>query len=359
MILRRPLTPLAVLASACTLPPLGPVSPSEVVAQQPQTPEMHGVDLPSRTDALRRWQLAPSDPWAVYAKYTLLTALSEAPRRDELPDVGALDEVQRAWAAGKRAGAAALPSDTLWIVDLRGAASVTFGLALSHGAAGQAVSLVPTFNNWPAPNELVPAEETLAALAAAWPRQPEDGAVETVPVFLLDAWRLAYRFDDPGDETYDNRYALSTTDLPDLDALHAHGIRRVVYVVESLGRTTVEEDDLHDTFLAWSEAGIGIAMLDLDSLSDPMVGARWDALLATNALVVGPRPTILEDPAFYARAHGGFGGGHAGFWPGSVHVGGGHGWGHGYGTGHGSGHGFGGFGGGHHGFGGGRGGRGG
>ena len=48
------------------------------------------------------------------------------------------------------------------------------------------------------------------------------------PVFLLDAWRLAYRFDDPGDETYDNRYILTAGDLPDVETLRARGIERVV-----------------------------------------------------------------------------------------------------------------------------------
>jgi hypothetical protein len=342
MIPRRPLSPLALFASACTIRPLGPASPSDFVAQDPQYPDVHAVELPSQSDALHGWHLPPIDTWAAYAKYTLLTALPDRPRSAALPDVGVLDEVDRAWTAGRTVGAAGLPLDTLWIVDMRGAVSVTFGLAISYAASGQAVSLVPTFNNWPAPNELVPAEETLAAMVAGWPRQPEYGSAGSVPVFLLDSWRLAYRFDDPGDETYDNRYVLSSSDLPGVELLRARGIRNVVYVVEDRGRTSVEEDDLHDTFLQWEAAGLQIAMVDLESLANATALAHWDALLATNALVVTPHKTILDDPAFFARAHGGFGGGHAAAWPGWVAAGGGRG--------------ARGFGGGHPGFGGGRGG---
>ncbi len=349
MIPRRTLSPLAVFASACTMRPLGPASPSDFVTHDPQSPDVHGVELPSRSAALRGWQLPPSDPWAAYAKYTLLTALPDLPRSAALPEVDVLDDVERAWTAGKSVGAAGLPMDTLWIVDMRGAASVTFGLALSNAASGHTVSLVPTFNNWPAPNELVPAEETLAAMVAGWPRQPEDGSVGTLPVFLLDSWRLAYRFDEPGDETYDNRYVLSSGDLPGIEVLRARGIRNVVYVVEDRGRTSVEEDDLHDAFLMWEEAGMRIAMVDLESLANETALAHWEDLLANNLLVVTPHGTVLNDPAFFARARGGFGGGHATAWPGWVGAGGGRGA-RAFGGGHP------GFGGGHPGFGGGRGG---
>jgi hypothetical protein len=349
MTVRRPLilTPLAMFAAACGMRPIGAFAPSDYVTNGPQPPGLRSLALPARADALGRWQLPSGDPWASYAKYTLLTALDEAPSRTELPDVASFDEVQRAWEAGARVGAAGVPPDTLWIVDMRGAASVSFGVALSQDARGRSVSLVPTFNNWPAENELIPAEETLAALAGSWPKQSEDGAVAALPVFLLDAWRLAYRYDEPDDETYDNRYALSPSDLPDVATLRVHGIHRVVYVVQSLGHTTVEEDDLHDSFVAWTRAGVTVAMVDLESLAKPAVGARWDALLAENQLLVEPRVTILEEPSFYVRAHGGFGGGHARLSPGLIHVGS---LGHGGGRGRGGGRG---------GIGGGRGGRGG
>jgi hypothetical protein len=196
------------------------------------------------------------------------------------------------------------------------------------------VTLVPTFNNWPAEDELVPAEETLAALTTFSPRAA-DGNPAARPVFLLDAWRLAYRFDEPGEDTYDNRYILSTSDLPDVETLRAHGIRRIVYVVQSLDDATVEEDDLHVPFTEWERAGMPIAMVDLDRLEQPILADRWDGIWVDYGYVCEPRITLIDEPHFYIRARGGFGGIHAR--PSPVHAGGG--WtGHGgYGGGHGGG----------------------
>ena len=218
-----------------------------------------------------------------------------------------LEEVQRAAVVARQIASDGLPADTLWIVDMRGAASVAFGAALSQ-AAREPVRLVPTFNNWPATDELIPAEETLAALATMAPRSPEDAGVGARPVFLLDSWRLAYRFDDPGDDTYDNRYILTPSDLPDVETLRAQGIRRVVYLVQSLDDSTIEEDDVHLSFLEWERAGIPIAMVDLDRLEQPIVAERWDQLWIDDGLYVEPRVTLIDDPRFYIRARGGFGG---------------------------------------------------
>jgi len=323
------LSPLTMLASACAASPLTPSMGADTWSVPPDG--FHRLELPARADALRRWMLPPADPWASYAKYTLLTALSEAPQVADLPDVESLGEVRRACVAGARVAAWGLPPDTIWVVDMRGAASVAFGTELSSLAHAGAVSLVPTFNNWPARDEIVPAEETLAALATRSPPLPDFAGQATQPVFLLDAWRMAHRHDQPSDEAYDNRYALSAGDLPDAAALRARGIRRAVYVVESLGETRVEEDDLHPIFLAWERAGIGVAMVDLDLLSRWTSEPRWDEVLADRYLTVQPRVTIFSDPSFYARAHGGFGGVYAR--PSVVSLGFGGGWGGGRGGG--------------------------
>jgi hypothetical protein len=303
------LSPLAVLSSACSLRPW---TPAVSVAYWSPSPDVHSVELPSKEQAIERWQLPPGDPWAPYAKYTLLTALASGPQQVELPDVQSLPEVQQAAEAGRRVGEAGLPPDTLWVVDMRGPASVAFGVAMQQ-AAREPVSLVPTFNNWPAEDELVPAEETLSALTSLSPK-PVTGANASVgsrPVFLLDAWRLAYRFDEPGEDTYDNRYILSTSDLPDVETLRARGIRRIVYVVQSLDDATVEEDDLHVTFLEWERAGLPIAMVDMDRLERPIVADRWDEIWLDGGLYVEPRVTLIDDPRFYIIARGGFGGIHA------------------------------------------------
>ena len=208
-------------------------------------------------------------------------------------------------AAARFAARDGLPPDTMWVVDLPGEASVAFGTALAQSAR-EPVSLVPTFNNWPAKNELVPAEETMAALATMLPPPVDASRGPSRPVFLLDAWRLAYPDDEPADEVYDNRYALGPADFPDPEALRGRGIRRVLYVVESRQTTPAEEDDLYTTFLAYKRAGIDIAIVDLDELTrDPW---DWDDLFLNQQLVLGPRVTILERPSFYRLAHGGFGG---------------------------------------------------
>jgi hypothetical protein len=168
---------------------------------------------------------------------------------------------------------------------------------------------------------------------------PVDAAAAR-PVFLLDSWRLAYRYDDPGEETYDNRYILSSSDFPDADTLRAYGIRRVVYVVESLAGCNIEEDDVHLAFLEWEHAGIPIAMVDLDRLDQRIVAEQWDDVWQDDGLYVAPRMTVIEDPGFYIRARGGFGGIHAR--PSPVRGGGPWTWHGGYGKGRGRGHGGGG-----------------
>jgi hypothetical protein len=306
MKMRRALmVPPVLLASGCVDRPW---TPSVGVAYWGQSPDAAMLQLPARADALRHWQLSPGDAWSPYAKYTLLTALDVVPEMAQLPDPVRMDEVGRASVAGQQLAANGIPPYTLWIVDLRGAASVAFGVALSRSSP-QAVSLVPTFNNWPGDDELVPAEETLAALAMMWPRPPAatDDELST-PVFLLDAWRLAYRFEDPGYETYDNRYILSSGDLPDVDTLRERGIEQVVYVVGSRDTTRVEEDDMNATFLDWQRNGIPIAMLDLERLERPILQNEWPDVLMEDALLVQPRVTLLDQPGFYVLARGGFGG---------------------------------------------------
>jgi len=300
------LSPLALFASACASRPWTPSRSADEWSAPPAG--THQVDLPSRTEAMRRWMLPASNTWSPYAKYTLLAALADAPGAANLPDVESLDDVQRARAAAAQLASSGLPPDTMWIVDLRGPASVAFGAELASSLSADRVSLVPTFNNWPASHEIIPAEETLAALVTMSPGMPDEGGEASHPVFLLDAWRMAHRFDLPPDETYDNRYALSVSDLPDVEVLRARGIRRVVYVVRSLEETRVEEDDLHPAFLAWQGAGIEMAMMDVDWLALPVNDLDWNEVFVDQSVIVQPRTTIFGQPWFYRRAHGGFGG---------------------------------------------------
>lgn len=297
--------PILLLAGSCTTarPPS-----AEFLARAEQIPPPTSMLLPSAQRAFAAWQLPVDDPWSRFHKWTLLSSLGEQVTAGELPDVRSLQVLQRAELLGARLGAAGLPEDTLWIVDLRGAAAVAFGNAVSHSAT-HPVSLVMTFNNWPADNELIPAEETLAALVTMRPRLPEVGMNGSRPVFLLDSWRLAYRDQEPEEDTIDNRYYLTSADFPEPAQLLERGIRRIVYLTETLGPSpdqAVEEDDLHETFVRYSQAGLGIAMLGLDELDSPQ--PPMTLVSRRRYYIPRPRTTIVVSPHFYARSHGGFGG---------------------------------------------------
>jgi hypothetical protein len=319
--------PLAFLASGCFTRPW---TPSVSVLYGADVPDLRSVYLPTSQSVAQAWQLAPTDSWAPYQKLTLVSALDTSVTVGSLPDVRNLDVVVAAGAAGSRVGHR-LPARTAWIVDLRGAASVAFGSSLSASAIAP-VSCVLTFNNWPADDEMVPAEETLSSLITFSPKAPT-AQQNSLPVFLLDAWRLAYRTDEVPDDTMDNRYMLTSADLPDAAALRAQGIDHVTYVVENLDDSAVEEDDLHEIFLAYQAAGIAISIVDLRWLADQAEdGGAIDT--TDERYTVEGRVTVVTDFNFYRRAHGGFGGVHG--------VPSGHAWGGGFSFGHGGSHGGGG-----------------
>lgn len=310
--------PLALLAGSCATarPPS-----AEFFVRAEEIPAPHQLLLPSAARAFAAWQLPAEDPWARYSKWTLLASLGEDAAPGQLPDVRSLQIVRRAEQAGALIAAAGLPPDTLWIVDLRGAASAAFGNAVSHNA-NHPVSLVLTFNNWPAEREIVPAEETLSALVTLRPRLPEAGISGTRPVFLLDAWRLAFRDSDPDEEAVDNRYYLNGSDLPDPDTLARHGIRQIVYLTETLGSESApitEEDDLNEPFLRYAQAGVQVAMLGLDDLlgervaAQPVLrtyvgGATYRYFHYCRLYTPRHRQTVITSPHFYSRSRGGFGG---------------------------------------------------
>ena len=175
--------PFAVLSSACVTEPWTPSVPVAYWSQP--VPDGHIASGNVHTaDLMQRWALPDTDPWARFQKMTLLTSMDDMDAETKLPETNGLDVVQNARATARRVGAAGIPQDTLFIVDLRGPASVAFGAELSRASASP-VSLVLTFNNWPSDDEIVPAEETLSSLVANAPRANGGGA----PVFLLDAWR--------------------------------------------------------------------------------------------------------------------------------------------------------------------------
>jgi hypothetical protein len=317
--------PLALFSSACALQPWTPSVPVAYWSQP--VPEGHTeTGNVHSSDVIQRWALPDGDPWAPYQKMTLLTSLDDMDAATRLPDTDGLDVVQHARQAARRLAAAGLPPSTLIIADLRGPASVAFGAELSRDAQSP-VSLVLTFNNWPSEDEVIPAEETLSALVHDQPHTQGNGT----PVFLLDAWRLAFRFDQADPGWVDNRYMV--IDMPSAEVLAQRGIKHVLYVVENLDETEVEEDDLHEAFAAYQASGVRVSMVDLDGFQERPAPYPWDSVFIDGALDVSPRPLIIHDPTFYVGAHGGFGGiratpgvhgGHA-HWGGGGFHGGGHG----------------------------------
>jgi hypothetical protein len=305
-----PLGTVAVAVAACI--EVEPQTPSDFAWSGESDPQMRTVVMPRREDLHAQWQLPPDSPWMPYQKWTLPSALDQTGGVRELPDVGSLQDVAAARLAALRIGRTGLPIGTMWVVDLRGAASVAFGSQLSR-VSDRSVAIVPTFNNWPADNELVPAEETLAAMIAMPPRPAGAGATPSVPVFLLDAWRLAYKKSVIDETVMDNRYMLNGGDFPPPDTLRSNGITRVVYVVQDRELVASEEDDLNVLFQSYGDAGIEIDMVDVASFAGEGDAGptAWSTLFDANRLLVSPRVTVVGDERFYQRARGGFGGIHA------------------------------------------------
>lgn len=302
---------VALLAAGCGLRPWTPSVSVAFWAED--VPAGTDVTLPSSAELARAWQLPSDLAWSRYSKGTLMAAVDPMGGIAILPDVRSLDVVAQAEEAATNVARGGLPANTLWVVDLRGAASCAFASRLSD-AAREPIAPVVTFNNWPADESVVPADETLAGLLAFEPKRLPADTKRAAPVFLLDSWRLAYRFDKPSDDVYDNRYILMAGDLPDVATLREQGITRVVYLVEDLDDAEVEEDDLHASFAAWQAGGLGIYMVDLAFLNDvppPRDGqiwlVDWDVRLAPESYRVRDRYTLIDDPVFYTRARAGFG----------------------------------------------------
>ena len=301
---------VALLAAGCGLRPWTPSVSVAFWAED--VPAGTDVTLPSSSELARAWQLPSDVAWSRYTKGTLMAAADPMGGSAMLPDVRSLEIVAQAQEAAANVARGGMPSNTLWVVDLRGAASCAFASTLSDKAR-EPIAPVVTFNNWPADESVVPADETLAGLIAFEPKPLPADTKKAAPVFLLDSWRLAYRFDKPSDDVYDNRYILMASDLPDVATLRAQGITRIVYLVEDLDDAEVEEDDLHTSFTEWQAAGLGIFMVDLAFLNDvppPVNGTwlvDWDARLASEGYRVRDRYTLIDDPVFYGRARAGFG----------------------------------------------------
>ena len=212
----------------------------------------------TRDELFEAW--APSgETWSNWAKPALFGQLPPMLPTDTEPTAFDLSWVPR-------------PDDRVGIVvDLPGAASVHFGLAL----ASLGYQPVPLYNACLPPGHaaapdasgenvaLVRLEPIVTALVRGAEQlrrnRPPAGAP---PVFLIDADREAtHRPVVP--DAFDNRSVVFVTDFPSAATLAAHGIARGIVVRERPGAISA---DLAYALQVWRQAGV---KLDSKSLSEP------------------------------------------------------------------------------------------
>lgn len=168
------------------------------------------------------------------------------------------------------------------VVDLPGAASVEYGLAL----ASLGYRPIPLFNAIPLPviedeSPVVAAvdlEPILAALQVGAERlRSLSIPANAPPAFLLDANRqTARQAVTPG--TFDNRSVAFITDFPSTARLSEHGIKHAILVRES---QSALGDDLRFVLQTWQKAGLQLSR-------------KWLAEAG------GPAPFSLPRPSWFA-----------------------------------------------------------
>jgi len=147
-----------------------------------------------------------------------------------------------------------------WVfLDLPGPMTVEAAAWLITSAAVQPVC---TFDHWPHPKGVLPAERILAELlrwagTVAEARGRMEG--EAPPLWICDSQRLGSGPGSPGE--FDNRYYLDDSILPGPALLARGGIRRLVYV--SWGSVDVPLLDLESYLSELLGAGVEVLHLDL------------------------------------------------------------------------------------------------
>ncbi|TVR64776.1 MAG: hypothetical protein EA422_05895 [Gemmatimonadales bacterium] len=121
-----------------------------------------------------------------------------------------------------------LEPGTLCVVDLPGRAAVEAAAWLVADGEAQPVC---TFDHWPHPKALLPADLLVAELLR-WASTLAEArgrlATDAPPLWVCDAMRLGTRKGRPGE--FDNRYYLDDSILPTPRVLRDAGIGRVVYL---------------------------------------------------------------------------------------------------------------------------------
>lgn len=231
------------------------------------------VELDSRGGTAWRDYLQPpmmlaaygtkSETWMPFFVPTLIQSLQFDTLRDQIKPISTPDMTE-AYARGRAVGEdfirnAENARETALIVDLPGRDAVAFGAGVAD--AGR---IVTTFDNFPHPLGVTPSHETLAAMlfyAGEVDAKQSSLNADAPPVFLLDSNRLANYTD--ADSQFDNRYLAK---LPSREKLQERGVKNILYITPDRARTE-ELDDLNEDFVAYREAGMGVAMLPLSDFT--------------------------------------------------------------------------------------------
>lgn len=164
------------------------------------------------------------------------------------------------------------PQEILIVTDLSGPESVAFAAALADVA-----DPVITFDNWPHPDGLVTAQQTLGALLYYADEVSKKAATrpsgaKAPAVFVLDSDRLAAAKATSSSD-FDNRYVAK---LPEASTLKSAGVKNVLYATPDSTRT-VELDDLNEYFANYRESGVNVAMLPLSDFKPDETRAGLDS----------------------------------------------------------------------------------
>lgn len=155
------------------------------------------------------------------------------------------------------------PANMVIVSDLKGPESVAFAAALADVA-----DPVITFDNWPHPDGVVHAQQTLGALLYYADEVAKKSAARAVAaqkaggrlpaVFVLDSDRLS---EPPASSTaaFDNRYLAK---LPEASTLKSNGIATVLYATPDSTRKQ-ELDDLNEYFADYRDNNVNVQMLQM------------------------------------------------------------------------------------------------
>ena len=196
-----------------------------------------------------------------------------------------------------------LEPGTLCVLDLPGRAAVEAAAWLVTAAEAQPVC---TFDHWPHPKGVLPAELVLAELlrwATTLAMARGRIASDAPPLWICDSTRLGMRKGSPGE--FDNRYYLDDSILPTPQVLARAGIHRVVYLGWASGENGAGAPAL----------GASIPLADLVEWFTDLLGAGIEVLhapvsdpaLRLRPFQAPPRRPRFSTKGYRRSAAGGFG----------------------------------------------------